>query len=156
MQQSYRGDTLHKRPLDDHQDDDKHEGEKAKLWGYRNHERRYEIGLKLVSEVAVRILKSKMVHIDKETSQELSTARNEVPREDKAEVPQEFMGMGESLGVSQLGNSTHIEKQWGHNYVPLFVRRVDNLRYTIKEVDLCMLELDDFEFLYLKQIDATE
>ncbi|GJS11105.1 hypothetical protein Tco_0367901, partial [Tanacetum coccineum] len=44
-----------------------------------------------------------MAQNDKETSQDPSTARNEVPQEDKAEVPQEFMGIGESSSVYQPG-----------------------------------------------------
>ncbi|GJU97764.1 hypothetical protein Tco_1327035 [Tanacetum coccineum] len=97
LQQSCRGDTLHKRPLDDHQDDDKHEGEKAKRQRNTDTFSLMHTGNKNTKEV----------NIDKETSQELSTSRNEVPREDKAEVPQEFMGMGKSLvkpGRSDMGD----------------------------------------------------
>ncbi|GKB15618.1 hypothetical protein Tco_0849541 [Tanacetum coccineum] len=99
-----------------------------------------ETRLKLISDMAIQILKSKMAQNDKETSQEPSTARNEVPQEDKAKVPWEFMGMGERSN-----------KRCGHNYVSVYVKRANNLRYTITEVDFSMMELDDIKFLYLEQ-----
>ncbi|GKC07873.1 hypothetical protein Tco_0999483 [Tanacetum coccineum] len=51
---------------------------------------------------------------------------------------------------------TQMEKRRGYNNVSLFVRRANNLRYTIMKAEYSMLELDDIEFLYLKQIDKTE
>ncbi|GJX53460.1 hypothetical protein Tco_0281829 [Tanacetum coccineum] len=203
---------------DDHKDDDQHEGE-VNVEQFRETDIAkddMESGLKLFSDVAVQILESKTAQNDKETSQELSTARNEEPHEDKAKVHYEFMGKGESSSVSQLGKwvyvgprsnpnidqitirgsfledteysdrfkkkvvpeykfeaphgitqwpkaahsmyklrvgkpqrkryvysknktmnilSTQMEKRWGHNYVLIFVRLGDNLRYTITKSD---------------------
>ncbi|GKE85376.1 hypothetical protein Tco_1559118, partial [Tanacetum coccineum] len=88
LQQSYRGDILRKRPHDDHQDNHQHEGEKVKRLRTTHNFTSMPTSNTNIEE----ILESKTAQIDKETSQDPSTARNEVPHEDKAEVPQEFMG----------------------------------------------------------------
>ncbi|GKD65173.1 hypothetical protein Tco_1307281 [Tanacetum coccineum] len=41
-----------------------------------------------------------------------------------------------------------MDKRRGHDYVSIFVGRVDNLRYSITEADFSMLELDVIEFLH--------
>nr|GEZ13477.1 hypothetical protein [Tanacetum cinerariifolium] len=60
--------------------------------GYKIVKDDMKIGLKLISDVAIQILESKMAEINIKISQEPSTERNEVPQKDKVEVPQEFMG----------------------------------------------------------------
>ncbi|GKD99576.1 hypothetical protein Tco_1387560, partial [Tanacetum coccineum] len=78
LQQTCRGDALHKRPHDDHKDDDQHEWEKAKR--PRTTGNFYSMPTKNTNTEEVNVLENKLSsQNDKETSQEPSTAINEVP-----------------------------------------------------------------------------